>query len=156
MQVIQLRKDLAQELSKFLDELHLSGDDHYFSPHPRDIPSIEKLIDGIVLDQHLLVFDEDEVVAYGLLRGWDAGYAVPSLGIAVKPSIRGRGVGRQLINWLHLHARLRNCALVRLRVHIDNKKAQAMYEKLNYKFSIDLSKPGYLLGEYECQGANDA
>ena len=43
------------------------------------------------LDPHYADYCSGEVAGYGLLRGWDQGYAVPSLGIAVSPSIEAGG-----------------------------------------------------------------
>ena len=73
------------------------------------------------------------VVAYGMLRGWDDGYEIPSLGIAVHPAARGSGAGRELMEHLHREARARRAPSVRLTVYSDNASARRLYEELGYE-----------------------
>jgi hypothetical protein len=70
-----------------------------------------------------------------MLRGWDEGYPVPSLGIAVRTSDHGRGLGRTMMEHLHVEARRRGATVVRLRVHPDNTKARRLYESLGYAYA---------------------
>lgn len=70
--------------------------------------------------------------AYGFLRGWDDGYDVPSLGIAVATDAQGQGHGRAMMLALHEAARERGAQSIRLRVHPDNTRARQLYESLGY------------------------
>ena len=70
-----------------------------------------------------------------MLRGWDEGYAVPSLGIAVRTSAQGRGLGRLMMAHLHAEAGRRGATVVRLRVHPDNVRARRLYESLGYAYA---------------------
>jgi ribosomal protein S18 acetylase RimI-like enzyme len=82
-----------------------------------------------------------------MLRGWDEGYEVPSLGIAVLASARGTGLGRTFMQFLHSAARLQGAPRVRLKVYPENAAAWRLYESLGYCF-----EPGadhQLLGIYE-------
>lgn len=78
--------------------------------------------------------DSISAVGYGMLRGWDAGYDVPSLGVAVSSNFRGFGLGRLMMEHLHVSARIRGSAKVRLRVYDDNKVAIRLYESLGYEW----------------------
>lgn len=80
-----------------------------------------------------LIGIEDEPVAYGLLRGWDDGFAVPSLGIAVARFARGRGYGRTMLLALHEIARQHGAKRVRLRVHPANAVARSLYVSVGYR-----------------------
>ena len=80
----------------------------------------------------------DYAVAYGILRGWDAGFSIPSLGVAVSPDVRRYGLGRVMIEYLHACARLRDCKHVRLKVYPHNKRAKDFYTKLGYEWKPDL------------------
>jgi len=85
-------------------------------------------------DVYALLIDEARPVAYGMLRGWDEGYATPSLGIAVRRESQGRGYGRSMMRCLHATARSRGASRVRLRVHPDNGRARRLYESLGYAY----------------------
>jgi hypothetical protein len=76
-----------------LAEVFAHIDETFFRPHPFT-PEEAGLIAG--RSGHNLfavLIDGDRAVAYGMLRGWDDGYATPSLGIAVRNDSQGRGLG---------------------------------------------------------------
>ncbi len=85
-----------------------------------------------------------EVLGYGMLRGWDDGWKIPSLGIALDPRIRGNGTGEMLMHFLHAAARRRGATKVRLKVYPDNRTAIALYKKLGYVFATE--EAGQLVG----------
>lgn len=121
------------ELATFLEEF---VDDPWFHPHPMTA-AYAKLIGkhaiGPSQDVYLGVFWERRCVAYGMLRGWDEGWEVPSLGIAVKGTLRGYGIGRMLMYALHTCARLREAPAIRLKVFPENLRAKALYKSLGYE-----------------------
>ena len=88
-------------------------------------------------DEYHAVLDQPTgtVVAYGMLRGWVEGYDVPSLGIAVHPQHRGRGIARQFMQHLHRVAIGRGAERVRLKVYRHNQAAVSLYESLGYSFT---------------------
>lgn len=138
---------LAAALGSFLRELAAGGDEEQFHPHPLDDAAAREVCDYAGADVYLVGLDGDDVVAYGMLRGWDAGFAVPSLGIAVRASARGRGIGRALMDRLHEEAAARGAARVRLRTHPDNVAALRLYRSLGYGF--DGEEEGQLVGILE-------
>jgi ribosomal protein S18 acetylase RimI-like enzyme len=69
-----------------------------------------------------------------MLRGWDEGFEVPSLGIATRSSVRGTGLGGLLVQFLHAAACRRGANRVILKVYKDNIPARRLYEKLGYRF----------------------
>jgi RimJ/RimL family protein N-acetyltransferase len=69
-----------------------------------------------------------------MLRGWDEGYQVPSLGIALHAQARGTGLARAFMLYLHQVARWQGAKRVRLRVFPDNIPARRLYESLGYAF----------------------
>jgi len=92
--------------------------------------------------------DGNVVLAYGILRGWDEGYAIPSLGIAVHPDARGTALGELLMHFLHGAARQRGARRVRLKVYSDNLAARSLYAKLGYNFD-SVVEDGQLIGTLE-------
>ena len=117
-----------------LAEVFAHIDETFFRPHPFT-PEEARLIAGQSGHNLFAVLvDGDRAVAYGMLRGWDDGYATPSLGIAVRDDCQGRGLGRVMMEHLHRAALSRAAGTVRLRVHPDNTRARRLYESLGYKY----------------------
>jgi ribosomal protein S18 acetylase RimI-like enzyme len=81
-----------------------------------------------------------------MLRGWDEGYQIPSLGLAIHPSVRGQGLGKMLMGFLHLQAFRRGAEKVRLRVNSTNDKALKLYKGLGYVFEEDPHQVDLLVG----------
>lgn len=101
-----------------------------FHPHPFTVDTLARLVDG--KDEYWLLVREQTVVCYGMLRGWEEGFTVPSLGIAVHRDFRRRGLGERMMAHLHVRARERGAARIRLTVERQNVEAQALYAKLGY------------------------
>ena len=53
--------------------------------------------------------------------------------IAVAPEMRGRGIGRRLLQAVEDHARQTGCCKVTLEVRSDNSRAQAAYRAAGFK-----------------------
>jgi [ribosomal protein S18]-alanine N-acetyltransferase len=148
-QLSPVRPEMSSALGDFFERLSSAGDDRQFHPHPltrREAQRIARLAGD---DVYLVVIDGDRVVAYGILRGWDEGFAVPSLGIAVDSSRRGKGLGRQLMTALHAAARERGAKQVRLKVYPDNQTALELYRSLGYRFGR--KEGGQLVGMLELE-----
>lgn len=126
----------VHDLVGFLARLAESGDGRLFHPHPFTRQAVEPLAaPGRDDEYHVLTAGRDgPVVAYGMLRGWEEGYTVPSLGIAVDGQWRGQGVGRRLVTHLHVIAAARGAATVRLKVYRTNTAAIALYRSFGYEF----------------------
>lgn len=83
-------------------------------------------------DVHLLGRIEGRAVSFGMLRGWQEGFEVPSLGLAVRSGEEGRGYGRSMMAALEGLARDRGVSQIRLRVHPDHARARRLYEHCGY------------------------
>jgi ribosomal-protein-alanine N-acetyltransferase len=110
------------------------GDDHFFHPHPFTDDEAERLVRLRTKDLYAVASRGDTVLAYGMLRGWDEGYSVPSLGIALHPEARGSGLARAFMHYLHACARDRGAPSIRLKVYPDNTSAKSLYGSLGYQF----------------------
>ena len=107
----------------------------FFHPHPLDEAEAKRLCALTGKDYYCLAYLGEKPVGYGMLRGWDAGYAEPSLGIALDPSFIGRGLGEALTLHLHGVAASRGAASIRLKVYTRNQAARSLYLKLGYVFA---------------------
>jgi [ribosomal protein S18]-alanine N-acetyltransferase len=124
--------------------LEAANERRFFAPHPFDEAELQRRVHYRGLDHYSVVVLGSRVCGYGLLRGWDEGFTVPSLGLAIHPAARGRGLAELLMVFLHAVARHRGAQRVRLRVQPDNTRALALYRRLGYAF--EQSGGGLLVG----------
>ena len=102
----------------------------YFHPHAFDIASVLKEID--TGDYYCLMYWCSSPCGYGMLRGYNAGYKIPALGIAIGQSFNGKGLGRYLMSHLELVAQLNGADRIRLTVAKENPRAIDLYTKCGY------------------------
>jgi len=146
IECVVLRPGREQALARFIADLAAAGDDAFFHPHAGDVASLRVIAEQPGKDLYLVFVAGEDVCAYGLLRGWNEGYEVPSLGIAVHPASRATGLGRLVMEDLEARARHRGAPAIRLRVHRDNARAIAMYERRGYAMQADAGDPSLLIG----------
>lgn len=143
--------DLEGPIARLFAHLHDTGEDARFHPHPFTAEAARERCAYRGKDVYCVAVAGDEVLGYGMLRGWDEDYAVPSLGIAIHASARGTGLSRALMLYLHAEAKRRGVERIRLKVYPDNAAAVSLYRSLGYRFADDLEK-GQLVG-YKILGA---
>jgi ribosomal protein S18 acetylase RimI-like enzyme len=125
----------AAALGALFVTLDAAGDNLWFHPHPLSLEEAQSVCSGTSRDLYLVGRAEGALVAYGMLRGWEEGFEVPSLGIAVDPRARGRGYAMSMMSALHAAAHARGARQVRLRVDALNGPALALYASLGYRFN---------------------
>ena len=131
-------------LAQFFDELVRADDERWFHPHPLTQDYARELGSYAGRDVYVLMVDGPKVLGYGMLRGWDEGFEIPSLGIAISPAHKGRGLGRKLMAYLHETAAARGATRIRLTVDEANLAAVRLYTSLGYTLIPDES--GRLVG----------
>lgn len=146
MQCSRLRPGLEPALSEFLADIARNGEDSLFAPHATDLTTLRTLATNPGQDVYLVFMTNGAVRAYGLLRGWNEGYDVPSLGIAVHPQFRGKGLATRVMDQLESEARNKHAPAIRLRVHKQNQHAIDIYRLRGYEMSQDPVEPHLLVG----------
>ena len=116
-----------------LTELFAQLDQTFFRPHPMTAEEARRIAHYPGRDVYLVHEIDGQAVAYGFLRGWDEGYDVPSLGVAVRDDSQGQGYGRSMMLALHSRAEAGGASRIRLRVHPNNARARTLYESLGYR-----------------------
>jgi ribosomal protein S18 acetylase RimI-like enzyme len=129
---------LEGALAGFFAALVAAGDDRTFHPHPFTAAAAAERARYEGADVYCVAVAGETVLAYGMLRGWDEGYEIPSLGIAIHPEARGLGLGRAMMAYLHAEARRRGAPKIRLKVYPDNATAVSLYRSFGYGFSSQL------------------
>jgi ribosomal protein S18 acetylase RimI-like enzyme len=144
LEFLKLTPEWEGPLADFFHALRGAGDESNFHPHPLDAGSANKLTSYTGRDLYYIAVAGGRVLGYGMLRGWDEGYAIPSLGIAIHPDARGKGLGKALMGFLHCAARQKGANRIRLKVYPQNTASLNLYGSLGYKF--ETSDGGQLVG----------
>jgi ribosomal protein S18 acetylase RimI-like enzyme len=138
-------------LSRFFQSVTEQRLDRQFHPHPFTPTQAQQVSCYDGLDLYIGGFikttRQDNLTAYGMLRGWDGGYKIPSLGICVLQEYQNKGLGSTLMKVLIANCRIRNSPAIRLKVYPDNIKAITLYKSLGFIFSDqieDRQLVGYL------------
>jgi|GEM_PF-356352 len=123
-------------LALFFETLVANGDAEFFHPHALDAEAARCIAVHSTAgrDEYWLALSGEELLAYGMLRGWNEGYDVPSLGLAVAPARRGQGIARKMMQHLHRRAIQRGASRIRLKVDQRNSSAKRLYDSLGYRF----------------------
>ncbi len=133
-------KALAVFFTKIASDPASSG----FHPHPLDDAQARKIARWAGRDIYVGAFRSGRLVGYGMLRGWDDGWQVPSLGICLLPSMRGKGLSVPLMQEMHDLARREGAERVRLKVYSQNNAAIRLYQRFGYVFVSE--EAGQLVG----------
>lgn len=137
----------TEKLAQFFSALVVNKDDLHFHPHPLTHEMAKKIATYKGDDLYFLQIKDNEITGYAMLRGWDEGYSIPSLGIAIHPDFRNQGLSIEFMKFLHDQARVRGAAKVRLKVYSNNIAARQLYERLGYSFTAE--ENGQFIGYYE-------
>jgi ribosomal protein S18 acetylase RimI-like enzyme len=132
MEIRVLVRGLEEPLFKFFER----NKDAYklFHPHPFTMEAITDIINTFCEDYYCVVVVYDKVIGYGMLRGLDDGFNIPSLGIMIDREWQGHHLGRVLMGWLHLVAAGgMGVEKIRLTVGKTNLAAVNLYKSLGYE-----------------------
>lgn len=135
-------------LAIFFAVLRARGAEVYFHPHPLTDEAAHERAHYAGRDYYCVLIEGGEILGYGMLRGWDEGFEIPSLGIAIHPDAHRQGLGRLLMDFLRMAALRRGAKRIRLRVRDDNIAAVRLYLALGYQLAPEAAG-GYLAGFLE-------
>ena len=82
----------AEKLAQFFSAIVVNKDDLYFHPHPFTSEMAKKIAKYEGDDLYFLQIKDNEITGYAMLRGWDEGFTIPSLGIVIHPDFRNQGL----------------------------------------------------------------
>ncbi|MBR1133267.1 GNAT family N-acetyltransferase [Bradyrhizobium iriomotense] len=149
LEVLHLKPDHTLLLTELFSRIAADPLSNRFHPHPFTATEADRICHYGGRDRYLALRIDDQLSAYCMLRGWDEGFSVPSLGIYVAPELRGSGAARLMMQHLHLTARLSGAERIRLKVYADNLSAYKLYASLGYCFSDPADNTGQLVGIFD-------
>lgn len=120
-----------ESISNFMDRN--IADYVYFHPHRLSYTGVYDEVEKNPKDYYTILVDLNRnIMGYGMLRGWQEGYEIPSLGIMMDKTFRGTGLSSAVMAELHTTAKERGAKSVRLSVFKDNAAAVKFYTRLGY------------------------
>lgn len=136
----------TKQVSIFFSLIENDPSAQHFHPHPftKDYAKIITNYQG--KDLYLGLFEVNNMIGYGILRGWDAGYEIPSLGVYVSSKYRGQGISKFFLSEMHTMARNKGAVKIRLKVYSENIIAKNLYKAIGYKFNY--TQNNQLVGYY--------
>ena len=144
LEIRVIDKSLERPLKDFFRLIATAEDLKYFHPHSFTKEEVRRRSQYVGRDLYYVVTEDNRILGYGILRGWDEGYEVPSLGIIIHPSARGQGLAKMFMNFLHVTAFRKGAKQIRLKVYPENVTAVKLYKKLGYMF--ENGEEGQLVG----------
>ena len=130
----KINSEMGRPLARFFRHLNKSRDTQWFHPHPLTSLQAKKICAYRGKDLYYVAMNQDHILAYGMLRGWDEGWKTPSLGIAMHQDVRRKGLAKAFMHFLHAAARAKEAREVRLKVHPENVHAVMLYASIGYRF----------------------
>lgn len=118
----------------------------HFRPHPLTDAHAEHLCNVAREDYYLIGLWGMEPVAYGILRGWDSGYKVPSVGMAVVQDQRSRGFATAIVQKMITVARDRQAEKILVHVDKTNVHSRRVFDKLGFVFDAAASTEAHDTG----------
>ena len=148
LQVVRLQPAHANALAQLFETIACDEDAHFFHPHAFDARTAKRICSHTGHDLYFAIVVGGRFEGYGMLRGFDEGFAIPSLGIYVARALRGRGAARVLMEHMHSVARQAGAPSIYLKVYPDNVAAVRLYESLGYVFEARLDSSGQRVGRF--------
>lgn len=135
VEIIKLSQEHVGQLIRFFDEINSPEYTKDFSPHPFDSDYAGFICGYQGRDlYYALLLDGREIIGYFMLRGWDEGYEIPSIGLCILKKYRGFGLGKVIMDFLETVSNLNGCPGVMLKVNKDNHAARRLYETRGFVF----------------------
>jgi ribosomal protein S18 acetylase RimI-like enzyme len=134
IEYIEVTPQWVEKLTQFFQKIVTKRENNYFHPHPLNIKSAEEIASYQGQDLYFLQIKENDITGYGMLRGWDEGFSVPSLGIAIHPSYRMQGLAKNFLAFMHQRAKEKGAKKIRLSVYTNNIAAIKLYRSFGYSF----------------------
>jgi RimJ/RimL family protein N-acetyltransferase len=104
----------------------------YFIPFQFDVETIETMLMNARRDLYMGMFWEERLAGFFMLRGWDAGYAVPAYGVTISQEFSAAGLGKLSLETSKTVCRLRGATRLMLKVHPENIVARHIYERAGF------------------------
>jgi ribosomal protein S18 acetylase RimI-like enzyme len=115
-------------LSQFFARNNLPSVTRQFDPFPLTCETAFRITRVQHQDRYYVALLGSCLVGFAMLRGWDEGYSIPSLGILIDKSHHQSGYGRMMLQYVIKQAYAIGCFRIRLSVYASNSRALRLYQ----------------------------
>ncbi len=129
----QVQHTDIEELTHFLEENNRPDTTRQFHPFPLTRETACEIARMGRLDRFYVTISKGTIVGLCMLRGWDAGFDIPSFGILVDHRYHCIGLGRHMTEFAIAEAKRLGCGSVRLTVYASNVRSVRLYLSLGFK-----------------------
>jgi ribosomal-protein-alanine N-acetyltransferase len=144
LEIKKIDLNQAQELSSLLQNADKEYS-KYFIPFNFDLESIKKVLSGVKNDMFYGIYTNQKLIGFYMLRGWDAGYDIPSYGVWISQKYSSKGISKLTLYHAISICKINNVQKLMLKVHPDNLVAKNIYEGFGFIFSEVDKKIGHLI-----------
>lgn len=133
-----ISKNDTEKLSVFFSEIYSDSIiKKFFHPHQFTEEEARKICNELSQkkDLYFIALKKEKVVGYGMLRGWDEGYDIPSFGICVHPNYQGQGIGKAITCYAIKLSKEKKAEKIMLKVYKENIPAYELYKKIGFDFT---------------------
>lgn len=127
-----LQRGDGEALARLLEDQAETAAARVFHPFPLTRDTALRLVAAARADRYWGAWIDGRMVGFAMLRGWDAGFEVPSFGILVDRRFWRRGIGTTLTAEALQTARIAGCGWVRLTVYASNRVALRLFDRAGF------------------------
>lgn len=104
----------------------------YFTAFEIDLVQISDILKAAKKDPYFGFFIQDALIGFFMLRGFDAGYEIPSYGVFISEKYAGKGLARLSVEYAIAYCKLNHIPRLMLKVHPLNIRALNLYLKMGF------------------------
>ncbi|MCU0342229.1 MAG: GNAT family N-acetyltransferase [Ignavibacterium sp.] len=141
-------KRISANQAKELSELLLKSSKEYskhFIPFEFDLENVSTAIGKANKDMFYGIYVEKKLIGFYMLRGWDAGFEVPSYGVWIAENYSSKGISKLTLNHAISICRINLIKRLMLKVHPDNLVAKKIYENFGFVYQGIDERIGHLI-----------
>ena len=144
LEIKRINTNQAKELSNLLLKSSKEYSQH-FIPFEFDLISVNAAMSKAKKDMFYGVYVENKIIGFYMLRGWDAGYDVPSYGVWIAENFSSKGISKLTLNHAISVCRINSIKRLMLKVHPDNLVAKRIYENFGFVYEGIDERIGHLI-----------
>jgi ribosomal protein S18 acetylase RimI-like enzyme len=130
--VREVKAEDFEAMADFFENNNVEEVTRHFHPFPLDTRWAKVISGQRGNDKYYIAVENNSVIGFGMLRGWDEGYEVPSLGVLVDLAHQNQGLGRHITSFLLTEAK-KVASAVRLSVDKSNNRAIGLYRSFGFE-----------------------
>ena len=136
MKSVEIR-ELLPEHAQLLSSILLQQPPEYmqyFTPFSFDAETLRTILSKRRNDRYWGVFVGDAIAGFFMLRGFDAGFAIPSYGVWISSLYHGQGLVKLTLLYAEIFCKINGIASIMLKVAPGNHIAKKIYDTSGFVF----------------------